>query len=41
MYKVRFKDGFMGDVFADVLIENKSEFVRPDPPEKPNRKKGV
>lgn len=32
MYKVRFNDGFEGTVFEDELLDDPSEYERPDPP---------
>ena len=32
VYTVVFADGFKGDAFEDELVDNISEFFRPDPP---------
>lgn len=32
IYKVKFKDGFIHDVFEDELLNSPSEYERPDPP---------
>jgi len=32
VYTVRFEDGYVGDVFEDELVYQRSQFVRPDPP---------
>lgn len=42
MYRVRFADGFAGDVFADELVDTPSEFHRPDyTPKKPPKKRAT
>lgn len=37
-YQVRFEDGFEYEVFEDELMEDRSGFHRPDPPEPKERK---
>ena len=32
IYKVKFNDDFICDIFEDELLNNKSEFCRPEPP---------
>lgn len=34
VFRVRFKDGFEYDVYADELMNSPKEFYRPDPPSK-------
>ncbi len=34
LYRVRFPDGLEWDVFEDELLDNPSQFTRPDPPKK-------
>lgn len=34
VYRCRFDDGFEWDVFEDELLDDKSDFERPDPPNK-------
>ena len=34
-YRVRFADGFEGTAMEDELMNDKSDFCRPDPPQRP------
>jgi hypothetical protein len=34
VYRVKFEDGFVGEVFDDELMDSPSQFFRPDPPNK-------
>lgn len=34
VYDVEFKDGFIGTVFEDELLNSKKKFIRPNPPKK-------